>query len=49
MRKLFGLVVAGALVLGVGTPARANVLDWQGTLGIALGSLPPLEATGGDS
>lgn len=42
MRKLLGLVAAGAIAFGVGAPASAAPVNATGTISIYVGTLPPI-------
>lgn len=42
MRKLFGFLVAAGLVVGLAVPSQAATLNAGGSLGVSIGSLPPI-------
>jgi hypothetical protein len=52
MRKLLGIVTAGALLFALVGSAEAKIINWHGTLDLQLGTLQPVRATtvfhGGD-
>jgi hypothetical protein len=46
MRKLFGVLAAGLLALGVAGQAQAAALPFSGVLGVQIATLPPVVITG---
>ena len=46
MRKLLGILAAGALLFGTVGTAHAKIIGFHGTVGVSLGALPPINATG---
>jgi hypothetical protein len=46
MRRLLGLIAAGALVLGTASTAQAKIVEWSGTTIIHLGTLGSMTDTG---
>jgi hypothetical protein len=47
MRKLFSVIAAGLLLVGVASQSSAVLLGFSGNLAIAIGPLPPLPLPGG--
>jgi hypothetical protein len=47
MRKLFQLGLIAVFALGFAGPSGAALLNWEGTMILELGELPPLQNTGG--
>jgi hypothetical protein len=47
MRKLLSLVAAGVILFSLAGAAEARIIAFDGTLDLALGTLPPIRATGG--
>jgi hypothetical protein len=44
MRKLLSLIAAGGLLVGMASQAQATVLEYEGTLFVSIGTLPPMIA-----